>query len=146
MRKLFTFILLIVVLEMNAQVVYEDINNIGIYEFLDELANLKVIEINSVVKPYSRKFIGEKLAEVREYVSDFKSQVSGSKKPYELNKRQVKELEFYWQDYQVDLRCKSTIKNRSEAELGEANYELGIKNEEDHQQLSTDNRQPTTDN
>jgi len=122
MRKLFTFILLMVVLEMNGQVVYEDINNVGIYEFLDELANLKVIEINSVIKPYSRRFIAEKLYQAKEYVSEFqgfnvselqdsssKLKVQGSKKRFELNKRQVKELEFYWQDYQLDLPCTSVL-------------------------------------
>jgi hypothetical protein len=31
--------------------------------------------------------------------------VQGPKKHYELNKRQLKELEFYWQDYQIDLQC-----------------------------------------
>ncbi|MBE0646697.1 MAG: hypothetical protein IH596_02815 [Bacteroidales bacterium] len=105
----------------SAQVVYEDINNIGIYEFLDELANLKVIEINSVVKPYSRQFIAEKLLEAKGYVegqkngnteirngakrSSAESNTKYVKKKYLLNKRQVKELEFYLQDYQIDLRC-----------------------------------------
>ena len=99
---------------------YEDINNVGIYEFLDELANLKVIEINSVVKPYSRKFIFAKLLEAKEYVEghgvmgsrdhegDGNTEIRNTKykkKKYLLNKRQVKELEFYWQDYQLDARC-----------------------------------------
>jgi len=64
MRKLVLLVLVtLVVFQLKAQVVYEDINNVGIYEFLDELANLKVIEINSVIKPYSRQFIAEKLIE-----------------------------------------------------------------------------------
>ena len=132
MKKIATFIICLYSVSLNAQVVYEDINNVGIYEFLDELANLKVIEINSVIKPYSRRFIAEKLYQAKEYVSEFQGfnvselqdsssrfkvqgskkevqglgfKVQGSKKRYELNKRQVRELEFYWQDYQLDLRC-----------------------------------------
>jgi len=141
MRKLLFVLLLGSIITLQGQVVYEDINNKGIYEFLDELANLKVIELNSVIKPYSRQFIAEKLVEAQEYVqgSRFKvqgsevqgSEVQGSKfkvqgdkkgkkrKQYRLNKRQLKELAFYWQDYQVDFRCKSTI----------TNDELGIKSE-----------------
>jgi len=73
----------------NAQVVYEDINHTGIYEFLDELANLKVITINSVIKPYSRKFIAEKLQEAWLQKD-------------QLNRRQQKEIAFYMQDYQLE--------------------------------------------
>ncbi|MEO8762607.1 MAG: hypothetical protein ABI448_17035, partial [Bacteroidia bacterium] len=35
----------------------------SIYDYLDELANIHVIELNSAIKPYSRKLIGEKLKE-----------------------------------------------------------------------------------
>jgi len=113
MRKIIMILFGCSFLFTQGQVVYEDINNKGIYDFLDELANLKVIEINSVVKPYSRQFIAEKLVEAREYVSGSGFRVPGSKKDvqglnkkrYVLNKRQVKELEFYLQDYQIDLRC-----------------------------------------
>ena len=95
-----------------AQVVYEDINNVGIYEFLDELANLQVIEINSVVKPYSRQFIAERLVEALERTSgqmgEWASELNKGKKrkkAVSLNKRQMKELLFYLQDYQIDARC-----------------------------------------
>ena len=99
-----------------AQVVYEDINNVGIYEFLDELANLKVIQINSVVKPYSRQYIAKKLVEALkrtseqedEWTSEQANQQTRKKKERKvitLNKRQMKELMFYLQDYQIDARC-----------------------------------------
>ena len=135
MRKIVLLLFSLAFFSVSAQVVYEDINNVGIYEFLDELANLKVIEINSVVKPYSRKFIGEKLSEAKEYVSEFQGfnvsgsrfKVQGLKRRYELNKRQVRELEFYWQDYQLDARCQMTDDGN---ELGIRNEEGGIKNEE----------------
>ena len=123
MKKILLILFSLSIFTAGSQVVYEDINNVGIYEFLDELANLKVIEINSVVKPYSRQFIAEKLLEAKNYVSGFRFQVSGekkSKKPYLLNKRQLKELAFYWQDYQLDARC----------QMPDAGSELGIRNEE----------------
>ena len=66
MKKAVLFASVLFVLSVEGQVVYEDINNTWIYEFLDELANLKVIEINSVVKPYSRQYIAEKLKEAIE--------------------------------------------------------------------------------
>ena len=139
MRKLFTLLGCLVVFASTAQVVYEDINNTGIYDFLDEMANLKVISLNSVVKPYSRHYIAEKLVEVREYVSGFKSQVSGfksqvsgDKKPYMLNKRQLKELEFYLQDYQIDLRCENSNHKRQKGsvEKDTLNSELSTQNPE----------------
>ncbi len=44
-----------------SQVVYQHVDNTAIYEFLDEMANLKIIELNSAIKPYSRIFIAKKL-------------------------------------------------------------------------------------
>ena len=112
MRKLIILLFLWVSLSVGAQVVYEDINNEGIYEFLDELANLKVIEINSVVKPYSRQYIAEKLMEAYQQLSgEVVEWGSGKEKRKEgkrlvtLNKRQKKELMFYLQDYWFDARC-----------------------------------------
>jgi hypothetical protein len=79
-------------LASQSQVVYEHISNTAIYDFLDELANAKLIEINSAIKPYSRIFIAEKLKEV-------------SSKKDQLNKRQQKELEFYMKDYRLELQA-----------------------------------------
>ena len=45
------------------QEVPHPIRNTGVYEFLDELASLKIIELNSAIKPYSRLFIAERLKE-----------------------------------------------------------------------------------
>lgn len=47
-----------------AQPVYEHIHYTGITEFLDEMANLGYIEINSAVKPYTRWTIRTKLLEL----------------------------------------------------------------------------------
>ncbi len=69
-----------------SQVVYQHVDNTSIYEFLDEMANMKVIELNSAVKPYTRIFIAQQLASI-----NLKSE--------NLNKRQLKELQFFLKDY-----------------------------------------------
>ncbi len=84
-----------------SQVVYEDISNTGIYEFLDELAALKVITLNSLVKPYSRSYIAGKLNEASTACRQLSSDPNG--KTHRLNKRQQKELHFYLQDFQLEL-------------------------------------------
>ena len=60
--------------------------NTGIYQFLDELASDKIISINSVIKPYTRSYIYEKLKEAQN-------------KKDQLNDRQLKELEHYFDYY-----------------------------------------------
>ena len=69
-----------------SQEVPHSINNKGIYDFLDELANNHIVEINSAVKPYSRLYIANRLKEAEE-------------KREQLNARQGKELDFYLMDF-----------------------------------------------
>jgi hypothetical protein len=90
MKKNLLFILFTYIVwcsSLNAQVVYQDISRESIYQLLDELANDKVIEINSVVKPYSRKFIYEQLLL--------------AKKDNSLSKRQMQEVDFFLSDYSI---------------------------------------------
>jgi hypothetical protein len=77
--------------DLFSQEVPQPANNFGIYEFLDELANNQIISINSVVKPYSRLFIANKLKEAE-----------GNR--VLLNPRQLKELDFYLLDFGKELR------------------------------------------
>ena len=49
-----------------SQEVPHSVNNAGIYNFLDELANIQIIEINSAIKPFSRLFISQCLEEADE--------------------------------------------------------------------------------
>lgn len=56
--------LLLVYGELRAQYLPEHINNEGIYEFLDEMANEQLITLPSVVRPYSRELIVEKLQQL----------------------------------------------------------------------------------
>jgi hypothetical protein len=81
---------LILPIVINSQVVYEHVSRTSIYDFLDELANAQIIEINSAIKPYSRIFIAEKLK-------------IASENPDKLNNRQKKDLEFYMKDYRLEL-------------------------------------------
>ena len=93
MRKsLILFGIIIGVLQLLSQTVYEHISNTNIYEFLDEMASEKYIELNSIIKPYSRKMISEKLSEV-----NFK--YTGGE--IKLNNRQKKDLKFYLQAYML---------------------------------------------
>ncbi len=85
------FLAFIIPVSDYAQDVYHHISNKGIYTFLDEMANEKLIELNSAVKPYTRKFIAGKLQEISQH-------------PDELNKRQQKELAFYLKDFNKELK------------------------------------------
>ena len=69
----------------------EHITNRPLYDFLDELASDQVISITSVVKPYSRAFIAEKLSEALS-------------RPEKLNYRQKAELERYLADFALELQ------------------------------------------
>ncbi|MEE4256724.1 MAG: hypothetical protein V2I47_06790, partial [Bacteroidales bacterium] len=90
MKKLSILLFLFTSINLTGQVVYESVQRTNIYDFLDELANEKLITINSVVKPYSRMFIAEKLQEAYELKD-------------QLSKRQVDEIEFYMKDYRLEL-------------------------------------------
>jgi hypothetical protein len=91
MKKLLILFLVFASFSLPAQVVYESVQRTSIYDFLDELANEKLITINSVVKPYSRTFIAEKLQEAYAQKD-------------ELSRRQVAEIEFYMKDYRLELK------------------------------------------
>jgi hypothetical protein len=87
---LFFVFLFTVSVKINAQVVYEHITNENIYDFLDEMANEKIIILNSAMKPYSRNLIAQKLLEVKDHEE-------------QLNHRQKKELDFYLQGFQTEM-------------------------------------------
>ena len=90
MRKyLFLAVTLLVVNTAFGQDIPQHISYTRIYDFIDELANDGFIEIISVVKPYSRRFISDKLAEVRQQESA-------------LNKRQKDELNFFLEEYALE--------------------------------------------
>jgi hypothetical protein len=71
----------------------------SIYDYLDELANTKVIELNSVIKPYSRSLIYSKLHE-----AEGKREL--------LTKRQQKDLDFFLKDYNKEVIPNKKFKRR----------------------------------
>ncbi len=83
---LILFLILTPVINSNAQNIPVHFNHEAIYDFIDELANDKIIEINTIAKPYSRTFISEQL-------------ILAEKKQEHLSKRQIKELEYYLKVY-----------------------------------------------
>ena len=103
-KLLFLFCLInIILLNINlySQEVPQPVNNKGIYDFLDELANNHTIEINSAVKPYSRLFISKRLKEADE-------------KREHLNQRQQKELDFYLMDFGKEMNEGKDWKRRKD--------------------------------
>ena len=88
-------------INLYSQEVPQPVNNKGIYDFIDELANIHIITINSAVKPYSRLFISQRLKEAEE-------------KKDELNPRQQKELEFYIRDFGKERGGKTGRRGDSE--------------------------------
>lgn len=72
-----------------AQDIPQHISYTKIYDFLDEMASEKLIELNSAVKPYSRAFIADKLLEIEQQKST-------------LNKRQQDELYFFMAEFALE--------------------------------------------
>ena len=86
---------------MNSQVVYYHLSNTPVYDFLDELAAEQVIELTSMVKPYSRTSIAEKL-----YQADTLRNL--------LNKQEISELDFYLRDFNKERYFKGEYKKRTD--------------------------------
>jgi hypothetical protein len=103
MKRVVTFILaLFIPFLLTAQVVYQDLTNTNIYDFIDELASQKVISITSVIKPYPRELIAHKLQEA-----------ASPENRAKLSKRQQKELDFYLRDFNLELNPSLTYINKN---------------------------------
>ncbi|MBC8147280.1 MAG: hypothetical protein H8E98_04780, partial [Bacteroidetes bacterium] len=90
MKKILLILILVFCYSASSisQTTFEHISNTAIYDLIDELANDGIIEVNTAIKPYSRKFIYEKLAEAG--------------KSENINDRQKKEIEFYLKEYSIE--------------------------------------------
>ncbi len=84
---------------LQAQEVNKHISYVSIYDYLDELANVQLIELNSAIKPYSRRLIYEKLHEAEA-------------KQEKLTKRQQKDLAFFLKDYNKEVIPNKKFKRR----------------------------------
>jgi hypothetical protein len=87
------------VLTAKSQDIYINIDNKGIYELIDELASSGIINASTVVKPYSRKQVGEWLLAAKSNESN-------------LSTRQKKEINFYLKDYYKDISGYKPSKKR----------------------------------
>lgn len=90
-RLLLTFIVSLFSLSASySQDIAISIENKGIYDFVDELTISRIIDANTIIKPYSRKQVGEWL-------------LQANNKKSSLTSRQIRELEFYLNDYYKDI-------------------------------------------
>ena len=89
MRTLLLACFLFLTVPLFSQYIPEDISYTSVYDFLDEMANDGVISINTAIKPYSRRFIAQKLQEI-------------AKNSSQLSKRQRQEAAFYLNDYPLE--------------------------------------------
>ncbi len=85
-------------IDIQAQDIPYSLDNETVYDFIDELANIGAIDINSAVKPYSRMQIAGYLKEAQSYTG--------------LNKRIKKEIEFYLKDFNKELLTGKDFKKR----------------------------------
>jgi len=72
-----------------AQEVPYHISNKAVYDFIDEMANKGIIDINTAIKPYSRQTIARALQQAKGHTS--------------LTKRQQEEIDFYLKDFNKEL-------------------------------------------
>jgi len=89
MKRILPFLLLLFSINLAAQDIPEHISYTRIYDYLDELATNRIIELNSAVKPYSRMFIAQRLLEAQQHKN-------------ELNKRQRDELKFFLNEFALE--------------------------------------------
>ncbi|MEQ8910202.1 MAG: hypothetical protein RIC95_13475 [Vicingaceae bacterium] len=102
MKRLFAILLTLFSLscfQLEAQTVYQDLQKRSIYEFLDEMTNLHLIELNTLTQPYSRSLIAQKLEGLD---------------TAQLNKRQKEELHFFLKEYKKELLRKDYQEKRKD--------------------------------
>ena len=90
MKRIFFIAALFCALSVSAQRIPEALEYTEIYDFLEELTTDGVIRSNAAIKPYTRDAIAKMLAEAQSRDSL-------------LDKRQKADLQFYMQDYALEL-------------------------------------------
>jgi len=89
----FSFIICLLGFNVYTQSIYQHTSKSTIYEFLQEVTDQQLIELATVIKPYSRKLIAEKLLELQQ-TEIFER----------LNTRQQKELTFFLKEYNKEIK------------------------------------------
>lgn len=90
MRKLLIAIVFFLPLTVNAQTAYQHIQDEPLYNFLDELAAIHVIDVNSAIKPYGRDQIAGWLEQAWE-------------RRYELSRPQQAKLNHYLDEFALEV-------------------------------------------
>ena len=100
MKNLFIIFLFILPWAAYPQEVYQHISNKDIYAFLEEMAAEHFIVVTGVAKPWSRKYIAERLSTLKQEHWD------------ELTPVQQQETDFYLKDYNKELKPGKHFKKR----------------------------------
>jgi hypothetical protein len=100
--------------DIQAQEVPHPVANTGIYEFLDELASLQLIDLNTAVKPYSRLYIANRLHEA-------------GRNRDRLNIRQQRELDFYLMDFGKEIGTGGEAEKETSGKTGKGTWFGGKK-------------------
>lgn len=79
-----------------AQSVYEPVSNRGIYNFLDRMAQKGLITFNDIIRPVTRKYIAEKLLELKRNIK------ADSNSLKNITKIEEEEINFYFKDYGLE--------------------------------------------
>ena len=88
--KLLVILAVFCALSVSAQRIPEMIEYTEVYDFIEELTTDGIIQTNAAIKPYTRDYIAARLREAQA-------------KDSLLNKRQREDLQFYLQDYALEL-------------------------------------------
>ena len=105
-----------------SQTVFEPVNS-GVYQFLDIMAQKGIITFNDEIRPVSRKYIAEKLLQLKTKNEKLKTK--------DFTKVEEDELNFYLQDYGMEIKQLQYLKT--------TNVRMTI----DYHPTTT-NRQPST--
>ncbi len=102
-----------------AQTTYEPLYS-DVYTYLVRLANKGVIEFNNEIKPLSRKYILDKLLEVKRLIGQEDKRYKGEKeKRRKITNLEIEELEFFLRDYNLETALsvqRSAVNERAEIE------------------------------
>ncbi len=99
--KLSTFLFITGMTSVIAQELPYHISNQAVYDFIDELANKGIADVNTAIKPYSRMAIAKALKQANRHTS--------------LSKRQQKELDFYLKEFNKELTIGKDFDKRFDA-------------------------------
>ncbi len=114
-----------IILILSGSFLFSQVSNVkindNIYDFLSITSKKGFIEYNDLVKPLSRKYIAQKLIEIKEVEN-------------KLTKLQKDELEFYFKEfgYEIEkiIRIKKSELEIQNSNLNKENQELTTKNQE----------------